>query len=240
MGEDYKISIFAPMAGQVVDLGKVPDPVYAERMMGDGVAIIPEDGTMFSPVSGYINVIAEDKHAFGFTSDDGLEVLVHFGVDSKLEPDCCTVHKGVNSRVQAGDMIAEFDLEKVKAKGINPITPVIICGGLDGKVIRPATGHAKAGAGAVMTIVDVEKEKAAEAALGNIPEADGEAMEVALDESGEAADGAEQEKAAPRRESEAMEFLRDKTNWPRLAAGFVGLTAALVVIFVGLAMLIGH
>ena len=76
--------------------------------------------------------------------------------------------------------------------------------------------------------------------MGNIPEADGEAMDVALDESGEAADGAEQEKAAPRRDSEAMEFLRDKTNWPRLAAGFVGLTAALVVIFVGLAMLIGH
>ena len=236
MGEDYKISIFAPMAGQVVDLGKVPDPVYAERMMGDGVAIIPEDGTMFSPVSGYINVIAEDKHAFGFTSDDGLEVLVHFGVDIKLEPDCCTVHKRVKGQLAT----ARDDLEKVKAKGINPITPVIICGGLDGKVIRPATGHAKAGAGAVMTIVDVEKEKAAEAALGNIPEADGEAMDVALDESGEAADGAEQEKAAPRRESEAMEFLRDKTNWPRLAAGFVGLTAALVVIFVGLAMLIGH
>ncbi len=236
MGEDYKISIFAPMTGQVVDLGDVPDPIYAERMMGDGVAIIPEDGTMFSPVSGYINVIAEDKHAFGFTSDDGVEVLVHFGVDSKLEPGCYTVHKGVNSRVQAGDMIAEFDLAKVKAKGINPITPIIICGGLDGKVIRPATGYAKAGAGAVMTIVDVEKEKAAEAALGNIPGAGREA----LDEAGEAAEGAEQDKAAPRQDSEAMEFLRDKTNWPRLAAGFVGLTAALVVIFVGLAMLIGH
>ena len=236
MGEDYKISIFAPMTGQVVDLGEVPDPIYAERMMGDGVAIIPEDGTMFSPVSGYINVIAEDKHAFGFTSDDGVEVLVHFGVDSKLDPDIYAVHKGVNNRVQAGDMIAEFDLEKARAKGINPITPVIICGGLDGKVIRPATGYAKAGAGAVMTIVDVEKEKAAEAAWGNIPGAGGEAM----DESGEAADGAEQEKAALRRDSEAMEFLRDKTNWPRLAAGFVGLTAALVVIFVGLAMLIGH
>lgn len=236
MGEDYKISIFAPMTGQVVDLGEVPDPIYADRMMGDGVAIIPEDGTMFSPVSGYINVIAEDKHAFGFTSDDGVEVLVHFGVDSKLDPDIYAVHKGVNNRVQAGDMIAEFDLEKARAKGINPITPVIICGGLDGKVIRPATGYAKAGAGAVMTIVDVEKEKAAEAAWGNIPGAGGEAM----DEYGEAADGAEQEKAAPRRDSEAMEFLRDKTNWPRLAAGFVGLTAALVVIFVGLAMLIGH
>ena len=105
MGEEYKVSIFAPMTGQVVDLGKVPDPIYAERMLGDGVAIVPEDGVMFSPISGYVNVIAEDKHAFGFTSDDGLEILVHFGVNSKLIPECCVVHTSVNSRVQAGDMI---------------------------------------------------------------------------------------------------------------------------------------
>lgn len=240
MGDDYKISIFAPMTGQVVDLGEVPDPIYADRMMGDGVAIIPEDGAMFSPVSGYINVISEDKHAFGFTSDDGLEIMVHFGVDNKLAPDCYTVHKGVNSRVQAGDMIAEFNLEKIRSSGTNTITPVIICGGLEGKVIRPAAGHVKAGAGAVMTVVDVEKEKAAGA--GDAGDSSSGAGGTLAD--GQGADSADEvmakDKAFARQESEAMEFLRDRTNWPRLAAGFVGLTVALVVIFVGLAMLIGH
>ena len=115
MGDNrYSISIFAPMTGSVVDLSQVPDPIYAERMMGDGVAIVPEDGTMFSPVNGYVSVVAEDKHAFGFTTDDGLEILVHLGVDSKMQKDCCAVHVKVNDRVQAGDMIAEFNMAELK------------------------------------------------------------------------------------------------------------------------------
>ena len=97
-----------------MDLSQVPDPIYAERMMGDGVAIVPDDGTMFSPVNGYVSVVAEDKHAFGFTTDDGLEILVHLGVDSKMQKDCCAVHVKVNDRVQAGDMIAEFNLAELK------------------------------------------------------------------------------------------------------------------------------
>ena len=230
MGEEYKVSIFAPMTGQVVDLGKVPDPIYADRMLGDGVAIVPEDGTMFSPISGYINVIAEDKHAFGFTSDDGLEVLVHFGVNSKLIPECCVVHTTVNSRVQAGDMIAEFDLEKIKAMGVDTITPVIICGGLEGKVIRPATGHAQAGSGAVITVVDAEQaeKQAPEAAKGKTSAPAGEQEKAA------------EKRPAGRQESEALEFLRDRRNWPVLIGGFVGLTVVLVIVFVGVAMLIGH
>lgn len=233
MGEEYKVSIFAPMTGQVVDLGKVPDPIYADRMLGDGVAIVPEDGTMFSPISGYINVIAEDKHAFGFTSDDGLEVLVHFGVNSKLVPECCAVHTSINSRVQAGDMIAEFDLEKLKAMGVDPITPVIICGGLEGKVIRPATGHAQAGSGAVITVVDAETAAKQAAEAENAGKG-----KSSPDDAGEEKTAGK--KASGHRESEAMEFLRDRKNWPVLIGGFVGLTVALVIIFVGLAMLIGH
>ena len=229
MGKEYKVSIFAPMTGQVVDLGKVPDPIYAERMLGDGVAIVPEDGVMFSPISGYVNVIAEDKHAFGFTSDDGLEILVHFGVNSKLIPECCVVHTSVNSRVQAGDMIAEFDLEKAKALGVETITPVIICGGLEGKVIRPATGHVMAGSGAVITVVDAETAARQEAVDDAVREKTVQGKD----------DGKESSHAGGR-ESEALEFLRDKKNWPVLIGGFVGLTVALVIIFVGLAMLIGH
>ena len=134
----YSIPIFAPMSGSVVDLSQVPDPIYAERMMGDGVAIVPDDGTMFSPVNGYVSVVAEDKHAFGFTTDDGLEILIHLGVDCEIQNDCCAVHVKVNDRVQAGDMIAEFNLAELKKRDINTITPIIICGGLDGKKIEPA------------------------------------------------------------------------------------------------------
>ena len=237
MGEErYKISIFAPLSGKVVDLEQVPDPVYSERMMGDGVAIMPEDGTMFSPVSGYVTVVAEDKHAFGFTTDDGLEILVHMGTDGGFQSDCCAVHIKVNDRVQAGDMIAEFNLEKLKERGINPITPIIICGGLDGKKIEPASGDIKAGSGAVMTVIDVAAMERAK----NESDKDTPKPEEPKPEEPTPAVKTEEKPSAIAAESDVMEFLRDKRNWPKLIGGFVGLTAVFVVIFVSIAMFIGH
>lgn len=231
----YSVSIFAPMSGDVVDLSQVPDPIYAERMMGEGVAIIPEEGTMYSPVNGYVNVVAEDKHAFGFTTDDGLEILVHLGVDTKMQPDCCAVHVKVNDRVQAGDMVAEFDLEKLKARKVNPITPIIICGGLDGKKIEPINGHVLAGSGAVMTVIDVaamERDKARQKK---------EQEPVEAKELEKPDEAIEAEKAHPAdEESEAIEFLKNKRNWVKLVGGFVALTGLMVVIFVSIAMFIGH
>lgn len=228
----YSIPIFAPMSGSVVDLSQVPDPIYAERMMGDGVAIVPDDGTMFSPVNGYVSVVAEDKHAFGFTTDDGLEILIHLGVDSEIQNDCCAVHVKVNDRVQAGDMIAEFNLAELKKRDINTITPIIICGGLDGKKIEPATGHVQAGSGAVMTVIDLEALEKYEASQ----------KEQHLEDSSEktVAGKSVKKPAAPSEESDVMEFLKDKGNWPKLIGGFVALTALMVVIFVSIAMFIGH
>lgn len=228
----YSIPIFAPMSGSVVDLSQVPDPIYAERMMGDGVAIVPDDGTMFSPVNGYVSVVAEDKHAFGFTTDDGLEILIHLGVDCEIQNDCCAVHVKVNDRVQAGDMIAEFNLAELKKRDINTITPIIICGGLDGKKIEPATGHVQAGSGAVMTVIDLEALEKYEASQ----------KEQHLEDSSEktVAGKSVKKPAAPSEESDVMEFLKDKGNWPKLIGGFVALTALMVVIFVSIAMFIGH
>ncbi len=236
MGEErYRISIFAPLTGKVMDLEQVPDPVYSERMMGDGVAIMPEDGTMFSPVSGYVTVVAEDKHAFGFTTDDGLEILVHMGVDGGFQADCCAIYIKVNDRVQAGDMIAEFNLEKLKERGINPITPIIICGGLDGKKIEPASGDIKAGSGAVLTVIDV-------AAMERAKEKSNKDEQKSAEPKSQAPvpPANTEEKPLPAGESDVMAFLRDKGNWPKLIGGFVGLTAIFVVIFVSIAMFIGH
>ena len=237
MGDNrYSVSIFAPMTGSVVDLSQVPDPIYAERMMGDGVAIVPEDGTMFSPFNVYVSVVAEDKHAFGFTTDDGLEILVHLGVDSKMQKDCCAVHVKVNDRVQAGDMIAEFNLEELKKRGINTITPIIICGGLEGKKIEPASGHIQAGSGAVMTVIDLEaleRYEASQKEQNTDGSTDESTVKIALDTPVK-----KPSKASA--ESDAMEFLKDKGNWPKLIGGFVALTAMMVVIFVSIAMFIGH
>ena len=233
MGDNrYSIPIFAPMSGSVVDLSQVPDPIYAGRMMGDGVAIVPDDGTMFSPVNGYVSVVAEDKHAFGFTTDDGLEILIHLGVDSEIQKDCCAVHVKVNDRVQAGDMIAEFNLAELKKRNINTITPIIICGGLEGKKIEPASGHVQAGSGAVMTVIDLEALEKYEASQKEQNPADSS--------ENTSSDKSVKKPAAPPAESDVMEFLKDKGNWPKLIGGFVALTALMVVIFVSIAMFIGH
>lgn len=238
----YSIPIYAPMSGSVVDLGQVPDPIYSQRMMGDGVAIIPEEGTMFSPVNGYVSVVAGDKHAFGFTTDTGLEILVHLGVDSKVQEDCVAVHVKVNDRVQAGDMVAEFDLEKLKSRGVNTITPIIICGGLDDKKVEPATGHILAGSGAVMTVIDVaamaRDEAAKKAQEGDAEEKEPEEKEAKENHSAQKQEAAD--KKEDKAEKEALDFLRNKRNWVKLIGGFVALTALMVVIFVSIAMYIGH
>lgn len=220
------ISIFAPLTGKVIDLAEVPDKMYSKRMLGDGVAIIPEDGVVYSPVNGYITVIAEDNHAYGFVTDDGLEILVHIGIESKDFTDLVRVHQKVNSRVQAGDMVAEFDLEKLQAAGINMITPVIICGGLEGKTMKPTSGHVQAGAGEILTIEDVREVE---------PPAPAETEAKA-----EASEPKSENAAAAKNNSELRDFLADSSNWPKLIGGLVGLTLVLVVIFVSMAMMLGH
>ena len=75
-------SILAPLSGQAVPLEQVPDDVVSQKILGDGIAIIPADGKLYAPVDGEIASIAETLHAYGFTSEDGLEILVHVGLDS--------------------------------------------------------------------------------------------------------------------------------------------------------------
>lgn len=77
-----KIDVKAPALGKVVELDEVPDEVFAGRMLGDGFAVIPEDGTFKAPVSGKIGSFFPTGHAFGIEGEDGLEVLVHIGIDT--------------------------------------------------------------------------------------------------------------------------------------------------------------
>ena len=74
------LKIHSPLNGTVGKLDNVPDQVFSERVLGDGCAVIPTDGKIYSPVDGEISSIAETNHAYGFSSDDGLEILVHFGL----------------------------------------------------------------------------------------------------------------------------------------------------------------
>lgn len=153
--------IMAPLTGQAVALEQVPDPVFSQKIIGDGMAVIPEDGKIVSPVNGEIVSVADTKHAFGFRSENGLELLVHVGLETVgLKGECFKVHAKVGDKVKAGDLIAEVDLAALKEKNINPITPVLICGGMDGKTLNGQAGPVKAGQDAVITVTAADEASA--------------------------------------------------------------------------------
>ena len=149
----YKIA--SPLNGKAVALSEVQDEVFSNKVLGDGIAIIPSDGKILSPVDGVITTVAETLHAFGFRSDDGLDILVHFGQDSvKLRGEGFDVRVKEGDKVKKGQLIAEVNLEVFKEKNINPITPVIICSDLEAQKIIPHLGAIEAGNGIAMEIVD--------------------------------------------------------------------------------------
>lgn len=133
-----EISIFAPLSGKIVPLSQVPDPIFAEKILGDGVAVIPAGGKIYSPVDGVIATIAATKHAFGFQSKDGQEILVHVGLETvALEGEGFTVYRKTGDQVKAGDLIAEVDLDFLKEKNTNSITSIILSGGVDEMIMSP-------------------------------------------------------------------------------------------------------
>ena len=140
------LNICSPLNGKAVSLDSVPDPVFSDRVLGDGCAVIPSDGKIYSPVNGEISSIAETNHAYGFSSDDGLEVLVHFGLETvALKGNGFTPHVAVGDKVKIGDLVAEVDVELLKSKNINLITPVLVCDGADDLEMQVSDGTVKAG-----------------------------------------------------------------------------------------------
>lgn len=152
-------TVLAPLTGKAVSLSEVPDPVFAEKVIGDGIAIIPEDGKIVSPVDGEISSIAETGHAYGFTADNGLVVLVHVGLETvSLKGECFKVYAKAGDKVKTGDLIAEVDLNLLKEKGLNSISPVLICSDLEEKEILYTEGNVKAGESVVLTVKDKKEE----------------------------------------------------------------------------------
>ena len=140
------LKICSPLNGKAVSLDSVPDPVFSDRVLGDGCAVIPSDGKIYSPVNGEISSIAETNHAYGFSSDDGFEVLVHFGLETvALKGNGFTPHVAVGDKVKIGDLVAEVDVELLKSKNINLITPVLVCDGADDLEMQVSDGTVKAG-----------------------------------------------------------------------------------------------
>lgn len=160
--------ILAPLTGKAVPLSEVPDPVFSEKVLGDGVAIIPADGKILSPVDGELSTVAETGHAYGFTSENGQEVLVHVGLETvSLNGECFKVYGKAGDKVKAGDLVAEVDLEYLNEKEINPITPVLICSDTEGKELQYIEGDVKAGESEVLVLAEKSGKAEEEKVSGN-------------------------------------------------------------------------
>ena len=141
-----KMSVLAPLTGQIITLEQVPDPVFSGKMLGDGIAIVPEEGKIYSPVSGVVTTVSTTLHAYGFSTTEGLDILVHVGLETvSLNGDGFKSYVKEGDAVKAGDLVAEVDLEFLKEKGITSITPVLICGGAEKMTISKASGRVTAG-----------------------------------------------------------------------------------------------
>ena len=148
--------ILSPMTGEAVGLGEVPDPVFSQKIIGDGMAVIPSEGKLLSPVDGEVISVADTKHAFGLRTAEGLELLIHVGLETvHLNGECFQVFVKPGDKVKAGDLLAEVDLAYLKERGINPITPVLVCGGFQGQQLNAAAGPVQAGKTVLMELSEV-------------------------------------------------------------------------------------
>lgn len=120
-------TVYAPIKGEVKDLAEVEDEAFATGAMGQGIAIVPEEGRLYAPVDGEVTTFFPTGHAIGMLSDNGAEILIHVGMDTvKMNGDGFTPKVAQGARVKKGDLLLEFDIEKIKAAGYSIMTPVII------------------------------------------------------------------------------------------------------------------
>lgn len=122
-----EVNIYAPLSGEIVNIEDVPDVVFSEKIVGDGVAIRPNGDTIVAPVNGTIGKIFETNHAFSIESDEGIELFVHFGIDTvELKGEGFTRLAQEGQRVKAGEPVIKFDLAFLEPKAKSVLTPIVI------------------------------------------------------------------------------------------------------------------
>lgn len=130
--------LYAMANGKSIPIEQVPDDVFASKMMGDGIAIIPNDGHIYAPCDGVVSMIMEHSlHALGIVNDAGMELLIHIGIDSvNLMGEGFTAHVNKHDKVHTGDLLISFDKALLKEKGINDTTMLIIVECNDHKIMN--------------------------------------------------------------------------------------------------------
>ena len=173
-----QVSLRAPLTGVMVPIDDVPDPVFARRMVGDGFSIDPLEGRLTSPVAGEVVDLQPSRHAITVRSAEGLEVLMHVGLDTvRLGGEGFRAHVSEGHRVEAGDLLIDFELDEVGRKAKSLLTQVVITNTERVASIRPATGLVTAGIDEA-AVIDVTAEKESGDGGGTAVQATSEAILV--------------------------------------------------------------
>ncbi len=144
--------ILATQNGKAVPLSEVPDEAFSQKLLGDGIAIIPSDGDIFSPVTGVIANVFDTLHAYAIRSEDGIGILVHIGIDTvDLKGEGFETFVKKDQKVKAGELIGRANLEFIQDKGFPIYTPIVITNAEKLKNISYNLGEVKAGQSVVMS-----------------------------------------------------------------------------------------
>jgi len=147
------IVIVAPLSGEIVNIEDVPDAVFAEKVVGDGIAIKPTGNKIVAPVNGVIQKIFETNHAFSIQSDSGVEIVVYFEIDTvELQGNGFRRIAQEGQTVEVGDVIIEFDLTLLESKAKSTLIPVVISN-MDTKELTKFTGAVIAGESPIFHII---------------------------------------------------------------------------------------
>lgn len=124
------MKFISPLYGQLVAISEVKDPVFSQKMMGDGFAIVPSSNEVVSPVDATIEVLFPTGHAIGLKTNDGVEILIHLGIDTvKSKSNSFKLLKHVGDKISAGDSIIQMNLKQLINEGYDMTTPIIFLSG---------------------------------------------------------------------------------------------------------------
>lgn len=137
------IEVYAPLNGKVIPISKVNDQVFAQGMMGDGVAIVPDSSEIFAPVDGVVNVIAETNHSVCITTKEGLELIIHYGLDTvKYKGEGFKMQVKIGQNIKKGDLLFKADAQFFQDRNIDITSPILILNG-DNFIMENLTGNDK-------------------------------------------------------------------------------------------------
>ena len=146
-------ALYAPVIGNAVPVTEVPDPTFAECMLGNGIAVIPSEGKVYAPCDATVDTMFETGHAVSLAAANGAEILIHVGLDTvMLKGKYFTIHCKGGDQVKKGDLLIEFDNEAIKAEGYNTITPMLVCNCDDYSTFNTKVGKAVTNADVVIEL----------------------------------------------------------------------------------------